>query len=41
MINDDNAVTRIAAAVARLGAHEFPITRTATVDAFLAVDRPS
>ncbi len=36
MINDDNAVTRIAAAVARLGAYEFPLTRTATVDAFLA-----
>ena len=40
MINDDNAVTRIAKAVARLGAHEFPMTRTATVDAFLAaIDR--
>ncbi len=36
MTNDDNAVTRIAHAVARLGAHEFPLTRTATVDAFLA-----
>jgi len=36
MINDDNAVTRIATAVAALGNHEFPITRTATVDAFLA-----
>ena len=36
MINDDNAVTRIATAVATLGNHEFPITRTATVDAFLA-----
>ncbi len=36
MINHDNAVTRIANAVARLGAHEFPLTRTATVDAFLA-----
>ena len=36
MINDDNAVTRIAQAVTRLGAHEFPITRTATVDALLA-----
>lgn len=35
MINDDNAVTRVATAVARLGNHEFPITRTATVDAFL------
>jgi acetylornithine deacetylase/succinyl-diaminopimelate desuccinylase-like protein len=36
MTNDDNAVTRIAHAVSRLGAHEFPLTRTATVDAFLA-----
>ena len=36
MINDDNAVSRIAEAVARLGNHEFPITRTATVDALLA-----
>ena len=36
MSHDDNAVTRIAAAVARLGEHEFPLTRTATVDAFLA-----
>ncbi|MGS0686873.1 M20/M25/M40 family metallo-hydrolase [Nakamurella sp. GG22] len=36
MINDDNAVSRIAAAVSRLGTHEFPITHTATVDALLA-----
>jgi acetylornithine deacetylase/succinyl-diaminopimelate desuccinylase-like protein len=36
MINDDNPVTRIAAAVGKLGTHVFPITRTATVDAFLA-----
>src|SRR5699024_10346914 len=36
MANDDNAVTRVAEAVARLGTHEFPIRRTATVDAFLA-----
>ena len=35
MIAEDNAVTRIAEAVARLGRHEFPIVRTATVDAFL------
>ncbi len=35
MINDDNAVSRIAQAVAALGAHEFPITRTATVEALL------
>ncbi len=36
MIAEDNAVTRVAAAVARLGTHEFPLTRTKTVDAFLA-----
>ncbi len=36
MINNDNAVSRIAAAVTRLGNHEFPIVRTATVDALLA-----
>jgi len=36
MINDDNAVSRIAQAVSTLGAHEFPITHTATVDALLA-----
>jgi acetylornithine deacetylase/succinyl-diaminopimelate desuccinylase-like protein len=36
MINDDNPVTRVAAAVARLGSHVFPVTRTPTVDAFLA-----
>src|SRR5699024_5249496 len=36
MANDDNAVTRIAGAVARLGAHEFPLDRTDTLDAFLA-----
>jgi acetylornithine deacetylase/succinyl-diaminopimelate desuccinylase-like protein len=35
MANDDNAVTRLAAAVARLGTHEFPLRRTATLDAFL------
>ena len=35
MINDDNAVTRIANAVARLGSHEFPLTMTATVRSFL------
>ncbi len=35
MINDDNAVSRIAAAVSRLGSHQFPITHTATVDALL------
>ena len=36
MTNDDNAVTKIAKAVAALGEHEFPIQRTATVDAFFA-----
>ncbi len=35
MINDDNAVTRIAKAVTDLGSHEFPITHTSTVDALL------
>src|SRR6476469_5114802 len=35
MVAEDNAVTRVAAAVARLGAYEFPITRTPTVDDFL------
>lgn len=36
MINDDNAVSRIAQAVSALGSHEFPVTHTATVDAMLA-----
>jgi acetylornithine deacetylase/succinyl-diaminopimelate desuccinylase-like protein len=35
MINDDNAVTALCDAVARLGHHRFPITVTATVRAFL------
>ncbi|MBK5307780.1 MAG: M20/M25/M40 family metallo-hydrolase [Frankiaceae bacterium] len=35
MINDDNAVTRLCEAVARLGQHEFPIHITKTVRAFL------
>ncbi len=35
MINNDNAVTRLCEAVARLGAHEFPVHVTATVRAFL------
>jgi acetylornithine deacetylase/succinyl-diaminopimelate desuccinylase-like protein len=35
MMNDDNAVLRIANAVARLGNHEFPLTMTATVRSFL------
>jgi acetylornithine deacetylase/succinyl-diaminopimelate desuccinylase-like protein len=35
MVNADNAVTRLCEAVARLGAHEFPVHVTATVRAFL------
>ena len=35
MINDDNAVTLLAEAVARLGRHEFPIHVTKTVRSFL------
>jgi acetylornithine deacetylase/succinyl-diaminopimelate desuccinylase-like protein len=35
-INDDNAVTRLAAAVARIGSHPWPIEVTPTVRAFLA-----
>jgi acetylornithine deacetylase/succinyl-diaminopimelate desuccinylase-like protein len=35
MINEDNAVTKLAEAVARLGQHEFPIHVTKTVRAFL------
>ena len=35
MINNDNAVTRLCEAVARLGASEFPVHVTATVRAFL------
>ncbi|HVE73482.1 MAG TPA: M20/M25/M40 family metallo-hydrolase [Mycobacteriales bacterium] len=36
MINDDNAVTRLCEAVARLGAHEFPVHVTPTVRTFLS-----
>jgi acetylornithine deacetylase/succinyl-diaminopimelate desuccinylase-like protein len=36
MINDDNAITALAEAVARLGRHRFPIAMTETVRAFLA-----
>ena len=36
MINDDNAVTRIANAVSRLGSHDFPLTMTPTVRNFLS-----
>jgi acetylornithine deacetylase/succinyl-diaminopimelate desuccinylase-like protein len=35
MLHDDNAVTKLAAAVARLGAHEFPLVVTDSVRAFL------
>jgi acetylornithine deacetylase/succinyl-diaminopimelate desuccinylase-like protein len=35
MVNDDNAVTRLCEAVARVGRHEFPIHVTRTVRAFL------
>ncbi|GAA4620394.1 M20/M25/M40 family metallo-hydrolase [Actinoallomurus vinaceus] len=35
MVHPDNAVTALAAAVARLGAHEFPVRLTKTVNAFL------
>ncbi len=31
MVHDDNAVTRLAAAVSRIGAHEFPIVMTDTI----------
>ncbi|MGH3560608.1 MAG: M20/M25/M40 family metallo-hydrolase [Mycobacterium sp.] len=36
MINDDNAVTAVAQAVARLGRHQFPLVLTDTVMQFLA-----
>jgi acetylornithine deacetylase/succinyl-diaminopimelate desuccinylase-like protein len=35
MLNDDNAVTELCAAVARVGAHEFPVRVTPTMRAFL------
>ncbi|GAA2004421.1 M20/M25/M40 family metallo-hydrolase [Nocardiopsis rhodophaea] len=35
MVNDDNAITELADAVARLGRHEFPIRMTKTVRRFL------
>ena len=35
MIHEDNAVTRLAAAVTRIGAHEFPIRVTDTVRRFM------
>lgn len=36
MINDDNAVTRLASAVARIGAHEWPVRLTPTMRTLLA-----
>jgi acetylornithine deacetylase/succinyl-diaminopimelate desuccinylase-like protein len=36
MVHDDNAVTALAEAVARVGRHRFPVTVTDTVRAFLA-----
>ena len=35
MLHDDNAVTKLAAAVSRIGAHEFPVVVTDTVRRFL------
>src|SRR6478609_12164965 len=36
MINDDNAVSRLAAAIARIGAHEWPVRLTPTMQTLLA-----
>jgi acetylornithine deacetylase/succinyl-diaminopimelate desuccinylase-like protein len=36
LVNDDNAVTTLCEAVARIGRHRFPVRRTKTTDAFLA-----
>lgn len=36
MINDDNAVTILTEAVARLGRHRFPLVLTEAVEQFLA-----
>ena len=36
MINRDNAVTELAAAVARIGAHEWPVRLTPTMQVLLA-----
>src|SRR6478736_1659021 len=35
MVNDDNAVTRLTGAVARLGAHEWPVRLTPTMEVLL------
>jgi acetylornithine deacetylase/succinyl-diaminopimelate desuccinylase-like protein len=37
MINDENAVTRLASAVARIGAHAWPVRLTPTMQTLLAV----
>ena len=36
MVNHENAVTRLAETVARIGTHEFPITMTSTVERLLS-----
>ena len=36
MMNDDNAVTRLAGAVARIGGHEWPVRLTPTMEVLLA-----
>ncbi|WP_340538438.1 M20/M25/M40 family metallo-hydrolase [Nocardioides sp. GXZ039] len=36
MINDDNAVTRLAGAVARIGAHQWPVRLSPTMEVLLA-----
>lgn len=36
MLNDDNAVTHLAAAVARIGTHEWPVRLTPTMEVLLA-----
>ncbi|GAA3543981.1 M20/M25/M40 family metallo-hydrolase [Nocardioides daeguensis] len=36
MLNDDNAVTRLASAVARIGAHDWPVRLTPTMQTLLA-----
>ena len=36
MVNHENAVTRLAETVARIGGHEFPVTMTPTVERLLA-----
>ena len=39
MVNHDNAVARLSAAVARLGAHEWPIRLTPTMEVLLGDGR--